>query len=483
MAPPELSSIRTRTVSRIALQRDTRPAWREAMTSTDTLYYNTAAPMNQPINTLVWPGGVQPTHYGEKGNTGAAWDCLTGFSSQVLLEDVGGPHGVVVWGTGGHTRLQNQLLGCDLNLDQPTMFWYQQPRYRTSAVDGAELYFNPIDAATFPPDRIIPTSESVAGWSGQFPVAFTGWIYPDKMVTGQMGGSAPHGFRYSNACFVPASMTGTGRSAYFLTPGPQGPFGLSYKPAGEADSRWFKPEALWQSGRRKWPYYFMDTETRQWSEHKWLNDLAVYDFEMRTVFVFRDIKRIYMSECRAGGSSGWSYIDMTKGIAGDVVMTRVEISASGYGDKSIGAAHTDRHPQGKHLAYFRSLLGGTDKLFMQDFDGLNHHVIAVAGLDFSAPRWDRRAITYDPVHNRLLVVVRDKASFAIGYYSIPIPDDHIKGSYVATFRQLAASDPAGMAASQASMSYWYGVRMHPTLGSILLPSHSARGLGFVPRDP
>jgi hypothetical protein len=227
----------------------------------------------------------------------------------------------------------------------------------------------------------------------------------------------------------------------------------------------------------------MNTATRQWSEHKWLQDIPLYDFERNANMVFRDIKRIYISNSRAGGRSGWSYIDMTNGLAKHVLSTRVEPDGGHVGDRSIGAAHTDRHPKGKHLAYFRSLLGGTDKLYIQDFDGLNHHTIEVRGLDFSSPQWDRRAITYDHMHDRLLVVVRDKTTFSIGYYSIPIPSDHIKGAYVATFRWLRAGDPAGMAASQASMSYWYGVKVHPTLGSILLPSHSARGLGFVPRYP
>ena len=340
----------TRRISRIgSVDTGQPPAWRQAMVQTDRLYYvSTTAPgwTGDALNTPV------PTHFGPNDQDtgyGAGWDVMTGYSSGTLLEDIGGPWGTMVYGTGGHTRLQNQLLGLNLSPDAPSFSWWQQPQYQTAAVNGAELYYNPTEFAALPANRKILADESVARWDGGFPVGYDGWIYPAKMTTGQMGNNCPHGFRYATTCFVPASVTG-GDSLYFASLGPQGPFAQSWKPLDGAANDWVKPEALFSGSLyRRSAFYFKNTRTGAWTEHKWQPDIRLYGFTQQQCGVFRDLKRVYISGDEAGGTAGWWHIDMSNGFAN---LTRSEWfrpSTQVAPNRYACGAWTDGHPSGKHL--------------------------------------------------------------------------------------------------------------------------------------
>ena len=94
----------SRTIGRVA-SVVSMPAWRQAMTSLDTLYNVSAAPPSQANSSIAFPGGIVP--YGFSTNEDYGWDVMSGYSSGVLLEDVGGPFGTMVFGSGGHTRIEN----------------------------------------------------------------------------------------------------------------------------------------------------------------------------------------------------------------------------------------------------------------------------------------------------------------------------------------------------------------------------------------
>jgi hypothetical protein len=469
-----------RTVSRITSDATRRPAWREAMTQMDCLYYVTAVPAGWTGNTLNKP---LPTHFGasdEDVNWGAGWDVISGYSSGTLLEDVGGPWGTMVFGTGGHTRLQNQLLGMNLSQDVPGWSWWQQPMFKTSATRGAELYYNPSEFEALPPNRIILPNDSIANWDGRFPVGFDGWIYPDKMVTGQMGDNGPHGFRYSSTCFVPASVTG-GDSLYFATLGPQGPFAQSWRPGDSSNSAWLKPEALFDGDQgRRLPYYFRNTSTGAWSEHKWQPAYQIYGFVQQQCAVFRDSRRIYVSGDRGNGTAGWWYIDMSNGMANHKVSSRFEPAVPVAPNRAACGAWTDSHPQGKHLAFWPDLLNATG-LIVQDFDS-NVQAALNIGKGLNVPANEGQVgMSYDPANNRIIMLLQDREANELFYYSIGIPPDHLDASrYTVSRRTLTLSDPV-MADQLTDATGFYGkTRLHPTLGVILVPFARSRMLGFAP---
>lgn len=456
------------------------PAWRSAMTVADRLYYVSAGiPGNTPgLNEPL------PTHFGASGlgGSGAGWDVISGYASGTLLEDVGGPFGSMVYATGGHTRLQNQILGLDLNADSPDFFWYQQPVYKTSQTGGAELYYNPTEqAALLAGPRgsaaVIPTSgESVDGWDRQFPVAFDGWIFPAKLVTGQLGDNAPHGLRYGHTCYVPPSITGTGDGALFGMPGPQGPFVQSYMPPAGTLSEWVDATAI-SSGIRRLPYYFKNTRTGVWSEHKWQPVYQIYGFTGQSAGLFRDLKRIYVSGDRGSGTAGWWHVDLTNGIAGHTVSTRTEPGTSVDPNRYSSGAWTDGHPDGRHLAYFASL-AGPGHMVVQDFDNGTQATLNIGGA-LSIPNTEQIGMSYDARNNRILIVLHNGSGPY--YFSVYLPANPLNAAgYGVSLRTPTLNDGA-MASQWGESAHFYGkTQFIPRLGVCLVPYGRNRMLGFVP---
>lgn len=476
----------SRTISRIITDATQLPAWRRAMTQTDRLYYVTAdAPSwtEEALNTPL------PTHFGESGwrvGFGAGWEVISGYSSGTLLEDVGGPWGTMVYGTGGHTRLQNQLLGCNLSQDKPTWFWWQQPTYKTAAIDGAELYYNPAEqAALIAGPRgsratVGDTQTAIDNWDKQFPVAFDGWIWPAKMTTGQLGDNAPHSFRYATTCFVPSSVTG-GASVYFASLGPLGPFSQSYKPSGMPASNWIVPEALFNNSQeRRMPFYFKNCRTGAWTEHKWQPDVVLYGATRLQCNVFKDLKRIYLSGDKAGGTAGWWYIDMSAGFAklsrSDWIQPSTAVAPNRYG----GGAWTEGHPDGRHLVFYPDLLN-TAGLVVQDFDHNTQARIDVRqGLNIPV-NTERLGMSYDAAGHRLVVLLQNLSTKELYYYSVGIPSNHLDGSaYTVTMKSLALDDSS--MSTQLGDTVTFGRKTHVigSLGVLLVPFGRSRMLGFIP---
>ena len=465
------------------------PAWRAAMSAADTLYYvGTSTPENAPA----LPG--MPTQFGASGagNFGAGWDVMSGYSSGTLIESLGGAFGSMVYGVGGHTRLQNQLLRFDLNQDDPTFSWWQQPTWVTSDTAGADLYYSPSEAAALVAGprgtaaRIrLDTNETADGaaWDRQFPVAANGWIFPRKMVTGQMGNGVPHGHRYHSTTFVPSEVTG-GDPLYLAILGPQGPFAQSYMPDGVTDAEWFDASAL-LSGSRRWPYHFKNVRTGAWTVHQWQPpEASIGGFGGPKLGLFRDLRRVYFvgAGTRGGaGSSGfyhWQFTDSGHTVSS---WTGGQLGVGRY----ASGAWSDGDPLGRHFAIFPSdQFDG--RLVVYNFDAGTSFYVNLAPQGYSHdPNDEQVGFSYDAANRRVFIVRRNNTTFDLGYWVVTVPNTLTDtAAYVATFRTLALSDPA-MESSHLSNSfqatYFYNkTRFHPGLGVILLPFAQVRQLAIIP---
>jgi len=476
------------------------PAWRTAMTVTDRVYYLTAQPPGQAPSLA----GL-PSRFGRNGvgTFGAAWDVMSGYSSGQLLDDVGGPFGTMVYGTGGHEIIANQLLGLNLNDDAPVWDWWQLPNYQTADVNGADLYYSPAEEAalvagprgTAARIRVGFEVADVATWDKAFPVAFAGWIFPRKLTTGQMGNQVPHGFRYSSVAYVPASMTGTD-AMYFAITGAQGPFSQNAKPAGATDAEWFDASVLISGNRRKFPYYFQNCRTKAWTQHLWQPDGMSLSsgFSAPPIGVFRDIKRIYVCGGNVAGP-GYYYIDMSAGFAGQTVSAFISTKAGGGshvdGSRFSCGAFSEGDPLGRHFMVTNANDANTTKLAVYDFDANNSFLIdlAAAGFTFSGVD-ERMGFSYDPVNRRVLILMAPSPNENTPFYwSITVPSDLTNSAGWVASKRFLTFDDAAMATTvfnpnqdnQNALAGFYGkTRLHPLLGTVLVPSADFRNVAFVP---
>lgn len=499
----------TRTISRTVT--NAQPAWRSAMTATDRIYWaTTTEPWHAPALSL-------PTRFGY-GDTapntfGAGWFIMSGYASGLLLDDVGGPHGTMVYGSGGHKIIANQILGLNLNQSDPTWSWWHQPTYKASDTGGANLYYAPSEASALiagprgTAARILSTdaggpsaeTTSAAAWDRAFPVAFEGWIFPRKLVSGQMGDNVPHGFRYSSTAYVPASVTGTDPMFFTITSS-QGPFDQNAKPAGVSDSDWFDSSALVGGvGARKHAYYFRNCRTGAWTEHQWQPDgmSLAGRYDSPSLGVFRDTRRIYVVGGK-GGVNGFYYIDMAPGFAGHTVSSYVGAQTGGGLHLNINGycagAFSEGDPLGRHfMVTVSNDVAHLTKLVVYDFDAnTSFHVdLSSYGFAVASANDERIGISFDAVNRRIILLMapegQENAPF---YWSIAVPStlSTTPGDWSASKRFLAFDDPVQMQylfvvgqSNQDKLAGFYGkTRLHPTLGIVLIPSGNRRQCAFIP---
>jgi hypothetical protein len=455
------------------------------MTVTDRLYNVSADIPNDANDKLVFSGS---TPYGFGTNQLHGWDVMTGYSSGVLLEDVGGPYGTLVIGTGGHTRLQNQLLSLNVSQDSPMFDWWQQPYYETSAVNGAELYYSPAEFVALPSNRktgdgggteqALSLAWVAAGGFSQGSMGYEGWIFPSKLTYGQLGKNNPHGFRYHAPCYIPPSFTGTGAGAYVCIEAPQGPFSQSWQPSGASVSDMVVPGSIWPSGRRKFPIWVKNTQTRAWTRlSSWQPDYMPYGFVRQHSAVARDQKRVYVSVDVGGGTAGYWFIDFTNGIAGATVSSVTQGAAPVGPNRGSAGAFTDGHPTGRHLWFWAN--GNPAKenyLILQDLDaGTNNQVGPIGGYSTAYNGGD--AFMYDSANNRILVV-RRPLSNSISYLAISIPADPTNAAAYSVSSRTLTID-SGASVSDVSL-YHKKCFLHPTLGVVFIPQNTGRMLAFRP---
>jgi len=479
----------TRTISRTVT--NAYPAWRAAMTATDRLYYCSGnTPEGAPLL------GTLPTYMGNGNESflGAAWTVIQGYSSGTSLDDVDGPFGTMVYGTGGHGNISTQLLGVPLSGSSPAWGYYQQPYFQTSDTAGADIYYSPSEAAALIAGprgnaALIRPGQEVADaatWDRLFPVAFNGWIIPRKMTTGTMGNSAPHGFRYANQCYLPASVTGTDPMLY-VGLGPQGPFVQSYSPETVTDADWFVAGSL-SSGVRRWPYYFKNLRTGAWTEHQWQPvGSSLNGFGGQRVGLFRDNKRMYVC-AYIGGSPSYYYLDFSAGFAGHTVSTpvtgRMEFS------KYSSGAFSDGDLAGRHFCVAPARLGSnTQSVICYDFDAGTSFAVDLAASGFSISAEDEWVgCSYDPINQRVLVVQRNPSTYLVEYWSItPATTLSNTAGWTCSAKRSLAFDQPEMSGLYVTgntangLPEFYGkVRFLPRLGVCLVPCNRQRMLAFRP---
>lgn len=456
------------------------PAWREAMTATDTLYNVSSGPPEDANPKIVWPNGLRPYGFGDSN---AGWDVMSGYSSGVLIEALG-EFGTMVYGTGGHTRLQNQLLSLNISDDAPEFDWFQQPYFEVSEANGAELYFNQAEFAALPANRKTGdgdgTEEQMTqAWlaaGAQFPMGYCGWMFPRKLVTGQLGKNNPHGFRYCAPCYVPPSVTG-GSGEYLVVEAPQGPFSLSWAPSGAANSDMLDASAMWPSGRRKWPIWIKDVATGVWAKLAAPQpDYPAYGFVRQHTVCVPDMKRVYVSVDVAGGTAAWWYIDFSNGIAGATVSDLVQPSQSANPVRMNDGALMVKN--GRHLWYWLEI-NDPSMLIFQDLDtGLQHRFtlntpITPSGANASG----NTSLQYDAAHHRLLLLCRDPAPKCLSI-SIPQDDPLNAAGYVVTEKTIAID--ASVAQPLGLTGFYSKARFHQQLGVMFVPQDHGPMLAFRP---
>ncbi len=474
----------SRTIARVSSVLSL-PAWRQAMTRLDTLYNVGTATPSHANSSIVFPGGIVP--YGFSTNEDYGWDVMSGYSSGVLLEDVGGPFGTLVFGTGGHTRIENQILSLSISDDTPTFGWFQQPYFETSAVNGAELYYNRSEFNALPANRKTgdgggTETAMTAAWlasGGAFPMGYEGWIFPRKLVYGQLGNNNPHGFRYMAPSYVPSDMTGTGAGAYLAVEAPQGPFALSWLPVGARETDMVDSSALWPSGRRKWPVWCKDVHSGMWTRLPGAlqPDYPPYGFVRQHTAVATDQKRVYVSVDVGGGTAAYWYIDFTNGIGGattsKLVMPTTEVSPN----RGTTGALTAGHPNGRHLWYWPDLLNSSG-LVLQDLDaGTQARLNLGQGLNISSS--ESPGMQYDAANNRI-VILQDQGGGVLKYRTVSIPSDplNVAGYVVSGERTLAAD--SSVATPIAPTFFYSKTRLHPQLGVMFVPQARGPMLAFRP---
>lgn len=475
----------SRTIGRI-VSAASLPSWRQAMTETDKLYNVGTATPSQANPSIVFPGGVVP--YGFTTDEDYGRDVMSGYSSGVLIEDAGGSFGTLVFGTGGHTRIQNQILSLGISDDSPQFGWFQQPYFQTSAANGAELYFNRAEFNALPANRKTGNGGGTEGamtaaWlasGGGFPMGYEGWIFPKKLVYGQLGNNHPHGFRYMAPNYIPSTMTGTGAGAYVVVEAPQGPFALSWLPSGASAADMLDPSARWPSGRRKWPVWCKDVSTGAWTRiaGAYQPDYPEYGFVRQHTAVARSQKRVYVSVDVGGGTAAYWYIDFRNGVAGATISALISPTRNAAPNRHTPGAFTDGHPEGRHL-WFWPDANNEAGLVVQDLDaGTQERLDLRQGLSV-APLSDP-GMQYDAANNRIIVLQKYSGGTVLKYRSISIPTDPLNaGGYVVSPERTLKFD-ASVRLPVAPTFFYSKASLHSQLGVMFVPQDRGPMLAFRP---
>jgi hypothetical protein len=462
-----------------SLPVDGTPAWRAAMTLTNRLY-NVSS--NKPGEAAGLLPETLPSHYGTNVvsvNTGSGADIMAGYSSGTHLESEGGDYGTMIYGTGGHTRLQNQLLGLDLNDDSPAFFWWRQPEYKTGDTGGANLYYDTGSS-------VQTVGEDGTSWNREFPVRFDDWVYPRALTTGEMGDGAPHGFRYGFLAYVPASVTGSDPALLVSTVRPQGPFSLAERPSNVTVAEWFNAANLYSpSGRRKWPFHLLNLTSNTWSVVGVMPDVDTTGFQgvcLSTVDV--PSKRVYASFDNTNPNT--MYLDFSGGLGSVTVSSATPATVTGShgrGANSIGA-FTTGHPT--KLLWYWPDLNNAGGLVIQNPGAGTYDAIDLTskGLTIGIGH-EKIGMSYDAENNRILIVqpvnIAD-ISEGIECYSITIPESHLTAADY-TVSRVTLSVDAGVEAlsNDLYIAEFYGkTRYLPTIGVCLVPFSRGKMLAFRP---
>jgi hypothetical protein len=310
-------------------------------------------------------------------------------------------------------------------------------------------------------------------------MGYEGWIFPRRLVLGQLGKNNPHGFRYMAPSYIPPAMTGNGAGAYVVVEAPQGPFSQSWAPSGATPANMCDPSALWPSGRRKWPVWYKNVQSGSWDRilSGYQPDYPPYGFVRQHSAVARDQRRVYVSVDVGNGTAAFWYVDFSQGVAGATISALVSPRTSVAPNRGPTGAFTDGHPSGRHLWYWPDLLD-PNGLIVQDLDLATQTRLSIGhGLAIAAD--SSPAMQYDPASNRM-IILQVNAGGALVYRTVTIPSDPLVASeYVVSEEHTLTVDAS--VAQPVQPSYFYSkARLHQSLGVMFVAQDHGRMLAFRP---
>lgn len=458
------------------------PTWRSDMASPDTLYYVSAGVPSSANAAFAYPGqGTVALAYGFTTNENYADDLIGNYASGTLLHDDGGAYGSMVFGVGGHTRIQTQILRCNLSEDAPTWDWFQQPTYELSDTNGADHYWNPAEVSGFASNRKIAIDDNASGWDKGFPMGFAdGWVYQRKIKNGEVGNGVLHGYRFNCVAYVPPSVTGWGVGGFLANNhSPQGPFAQSFiASTGMALGDLVDAEALGTTVRLD-KTAVCNVSTGEWTfVPDYGPDIAKYgEFIAPTVVVSSRTKRAYVLFIKASQEYGFYCVDMADG---------VEAATYSAWTRLLGT-DGDAYPNAYSMAAFtegfsRDLLyavhGSTSTdLVLMDLDAGTAQRLAI---DNATAMPNAGSLLYDRNRHRLLHVHYDSGASAFRVIKIGIPAD-VTDEDAYTVSTDTISVDGSVSFTAPTNTDWFGrISYHPGLDVVLIAQVNKRLLAFRP---
>lgn len=460
------------------------PAWRQAISANNTLYYASASAPTAADGTVVWPGGTRP--YGQNAEMG--WWTMSGYSGGYFVPDHGA-FGSLIIGTGGHDAMGTELLRYNPSQDSPGFDWWQQPTYSLTDTGNIDMYYSPavmagLDAAHNMNDG--DWSSWVAAGK-TYPCGYNGWIYTRPMQSEEVAAQTPKGFRFYCMAYIPPAMTGTGDGALIKARSNQGPWSQGGRPLNGSGvsipvADWYDPAYVMAGGADfLTSISAKNTRTGEWSrlpvkDPTFARSASAYIPSF--VHACEPKKRVYVW-CDSASGSGFYYLDFTGGLAG--------VAVSPYIVPALGSAHAvDPYAgyniisiDGRNLA-FAATLNSSNSILWYDLDGApNQFVVGpIAGLahtNYADERW-----LWDAANRRILIVGHANiGAHPITLQTITVPSNISDASSYVASAKINLATAAGVSVQTASWMYGK-VFLHPTLNCVFVPQDRHQMLAFVP---
>jgi hypothetical protein len=483
------------------------PAWRSAMSATDTLYEVGAVPGTTAL-TYTSPGSAGMRGYSsEVAVTGQFAQQLDAYGGAVWAEDVGGAYGSMLVMSTGENQIMEQIAAFSLSADSPAYTWYQQPGYSTTLAAAqaadADMYYCGTGHADY---TVLTTAQKIESHADEFawltawraagrpfPVGWYGWIFWRKPVSFSTGSGSPWCFRYHANQYVPASFTGTGDGAFIANQhNAYGPW-QAWAPAFNVitDTEW--AAEVWPgTSRRKFGMHAMNTRTKVWQRLSsvYVPDMSFGSFTTYTHSARDDnMKRVWYK-----GTGGIYYLDLSNGIAGATMSTATSYSGTGqspFGEGNGALVWND--PQGRKLWFFQSA-NAANTLIMYDLVAQTGTALDLSSRGLSPPAkpgaWPAyypyvpMLGGYDPVDNKVHFVNMQRGGPAHCHsFTVPTGDVTNTANYTVSSRQLSLGPGVSYASGSNTVPVWgYGDRMKylPALGVCLVPQGAGKMLAFRP---
>lgn len=467
------------------------PAWRAAMTQTNTVYA-----IGEPNSVLegqpVWPhgGSTPPALWGENEIETVI---NHGWTGVVHAEDAS-RYGKLINQSAGEFSLPNNVQAFDLTTG--TWEMWQQPLFAldqagAEAID-ADCYYDPTEYAGLASTQ---KSDATHTWNpstyplGANKVGSYGWIWYRKALTLSLGSGTSYVNRYNSSAWLPSSMTGLGAGVRVVNEDTLcGPGGGGRLTGSANDADWYDASRLWGSGKNKFYVRYQNTVSKARGRFPVPNPEASNGADITRNASCVDVasKRLYYYTAGGAPGHGIFYYDLTAGIAGATVSALLSLTLP-QGDPVFGLGRgsrvfTEGHPSGRRLWYFLDE-GIANTLFMIDLDTTTGYRLTIPGLDIHSGSVDYAGVSFAYMQGKLVLVSRryDNPS-VIKMHVVTIPSDPtVEDDYSSVTTTLAIAAGTTIETSGANFIYPYGWGTYmERLGVIVLKQDRQHLLAFRP---